>query len=54
MGSENAHGWIQNTENGLGFVFVLERYHKDGYEFFNHIVRVIDDDTWVSFVNVET
>jgi hypothetical protein len=29
----------------------LERYHKDGDEFLNHIVR---DETWVSFVNVET
>jgi hypothetical protein len=32
----------------------LERYHKDGDEFLNHIVRVADDETWVSFVNVET
>jgi phosphoribosylaminoimidazole-succinocarboxamide synthase len=32
----------------------LERYHKDGDEFLNHIVRVTGDGTWVSFVNVET
>jgi hypothetical protein len=32
----------------------LEPYHKDGDEFLNHIVRVTDDETWVSFVNVET
>jgi hypothetical protein len=32
----------------------LERYHKDGDEFLNHVVRVIDDDTWVSLVNAET
>jgi hypothetical protein len=32
----------------------LERYHKDGDEFLNHIERVTDDETWVSFVNVET
>jgi hypothetical protein len=32
----------------------LEQYHKDGAEFLNHIVRVTGDETWVSFVNVET
>jgi hypothetical protein len=32
----------------------LEQYHKDGSEFLNHIVRVTGDETWVSFVNVET
>jgi hypothetical protein len=32
----------------------LERYHKDGDEFLNHIVRVTGDETRVSFVNVET
>jgi hypothetical protein len=31
---------------------VFERYHKDGDEFLNHIVT--GDETWVSFVNVET
>jgi hypothetical protein len=31
----------------------LERYHKDGNEFLNHIMQVTDE-TWVSFVNVET
>jgi hypothetical protein len=30
----------------------LERYHKDGDEFLNHIVT--GDETWVSFVHVET
>jgi hypothetical protein len=34
--------------------FFLERYHKDGDEFLNLIVRVTDDETWVSFVNVGT
>jgi hypothetical protein len=34
-----------------GMIF-LERYNKVGDEFFNHIV--IGDETWVSFVNVET
>jgi hypothetical protein len=26
----------------------LERYHKDGDEFLNHILRVTGDETWVS------
>jgi hypothetical protein len=32
----------------------LERYRKDGDQFLNHIVRVTGDETWVSFLNVET
>jgi hypothetical protein len=32
----------------------LERYDKDGDAFFSHIVRETSDETWVSFVNVET
>jgi hypothetical protein len=32
----------------------LECYHKDGDEFLNHTARITDDETWVSFVNVET
>jgi hypothetical protein len=32
----------------------LERCHEDGDEFHNHIVRVTGDETWVSFMNVET
>jgi hypothetical protein len=54
MGSQNARGSAQNVENGFGFDFFLERYHKDGDEFLNHIVRVTGDETLVSFVNVET
>jgi hypothetical protein len=53
MGSENAHRQTQNAENGFGFNF-LEEYHKDGSEFLNHILQVTSDETWVSFVNVET
>jgi hypothetical protein len=33
---------------------LLQRHHKDGDEFLNHILRVTGNDTWVSFVNVET
>jgi hypothetical protein len=36
------------------FVDFLERYHKDGVEFLNHIVRVTGDETCVPFVNAET
>jgi hypothetical protein len=32
----------------------FEQYHKDGDEFLNHVIRVTGDETWVSFVNVET
>jgi hypothetical protein len=32
----------------------LEQYHKDGDEFLSHIVQVTGDETWVSFVDVET
>jgi hypothetical protein len=39
--------------DGFGFDF-LERYHKDGDEFLNHIVQVTGDETWLSFLNVET
>jgi hypothetical protein len=53
-GSEKAYGSAQNAKNGFGFDFFLERYHKDGDEFLNHIVRVTDDETWLSFVNAET
>jgi hypothetical protein len=55
MGPENAHACAQNAENVFGFCgLFLERCHKDGDEFLNHIVRVTGDETWVSFVNVET
>jgi hypothetical protein len=39
---KNAHECAQNKENGFGF---LERYHKDGDEFLNHILRVTSDET---------
>jgi hypothetical protein len=38
----------------LGLTFVLQRYHKDGDEFLNHIIRETGDETWVSILNVET
>jgi hypothetical protein len=52
VGSRNAHGCAQNTENGLGFQF-LERQHEDGDEFISQIVRVTIDETWDSFVKVK-
>jgi exosome complex RNA-binding protein Csl4 len=33
---------------------ILRLYHKHGDEVLNRIVRVTGDETWVSFVNVET
>jgi predicted nucleic acid-binding protein len=36
------------------FVDFLEQYHKDGNQFLNHIMWVTGDETWVSFVYVET
>jgi hypothetical protein len=52
MGSEDAHGCAQNSENGFGFDF-LQQYHKDSNDYLNHIVQVTADETWVSFANVE-
>jgi hypothetical protein len=43
-GFENAHGCAQKAENVFGFDFFLERYHKDGDEFLNNIVRVTGDE----------
>jgi hypothetical protein len=31
----------------------LQRYHKDGDKFLNHIAGVTGDETWVSFVDAE-
>jgi hypothetical protein len=41
----------QRVASALTF---LERHHKDGDEFLHHIIRVTDDQTWVSFLNAET
>jgi hypothetical protein len=40
---------MQRMASALTF---LKWYHTDGDEFLNHIIT--DDETWVSFVNVET
>jgi hypothetical protein len=42
------------TQRMASALTFLERYHKDGVEFLNHIIRVTDDEICVSFVNVET
>jgi hypothetical protein len=53
--SENAHRCAENAENGFGVSRIfLGRYHKDGEEFLDHIIRITGDETWISFVNVET
>jgi hypothetical protein len=43
----------QKTKRMALALTFLERYHKDG-EFLDHIKQVTGDETWVSFVNVET
>jgi hypothetical protein len=47
-------GEHENAKNGFGFAFFfLERYHKDGHTFLNHIVRVTDHISWISLANIE-
>jgi hypothetical protein len=41
---------IQRMASALTF---LEKYHKDGDEFLNHIVGVTGNEIWVSFINTE-
>jgi hypothetical protein len=36
------------------FADFLEESHKDGNKFLSHSVCITGDETWVSFVNVET
>jgi hypothetical protein len=53
--------WFQNLliaaykmqRMALALTF-LEQYHKDSDEFLTHIIRGTGDETWVSFLNVET
>jgi hypothetical protein len=45
---------VRKTQRMASALTILERYHKVGDEFLNHIIRVIGDETWVSLVNVET
>jgi hypothetical protein len=42
------------TQRMASALTFLRRYHKDGDEFLNHIVRITGDKTKISFVNVET
>jgi hypothetical protein len=53
IGFENADRCTQNAENCFSFDF-LEQHHKDEEEYLSHIVGVTGDETWVSFVTVET
>jgi hypothetical protein len=50
IGSRNAQ---ECTKNWECFSF-KEQYLKDGDEFLDHIAWVTGNETWVSFVNVET
>jgi hypothetical protein len=36
------------------FIDILERYHKDGDGFLNHIVWVTAEETRALFINAET
>jgi hypothetical protein len=42
---------MQRMTSALTF---LDQYHEDGNEFLSHIIQVTGNETWVSFVNVET
>jgi uncharacterized protein YbcV (DUF1398 family) len=42
------------TQRMASALTLLERCRKDGDEFFNHMVQVTGDVTWVLIVNVET
>jgi hypothetical protein len=53
MGFNSAHRCTQNEHNGSGFDFIRGIPQNDN-EFLSHIVQVTDDETWASFVNVET
>jgi hypothetical protein len=50
--------WLPNMLTGVHktqrIALALTVFHKDGEEYLSHIVRVTDDKTCVSFVNVET
>jgi hypothetical protein len=45
---------VHKTYRMASVLTFLEQYHKDIDEFFNHIIQVTGDYSWVSFVNVET
>jgi hypothetical protein len=53
--------WVPNmlpgahkTKRMYSTLTFVERCHNDGKNFFSHIVQATDDETWVSYVNVET
>jgi hypothetical protein len=45
---------VHETQRMASAMTFLERHHKDGGKFLDHILRVTGDETWVSFVNVGT
>jgi hypothetical protein len=51
MGSEISEECAKKQRIDSAFVDFLEQYHKDGNKFLSRIIT--DDETWVSFVNVE-
>jgi hypothetical protein len=42
------------TQRNASALTFLKRYRKDNNEFLSHIIRLTGDETWVSFVDVET
>jgi hypothetical protein len=48
---KGSHKMQRIASNGFDF---LERYHKDGDEFLNHIVAISGDETWGSVMDTET
>jgi hypothetical protein len=53
MGSENPQGCEQNAENVFGLDFFRGRPQRWRL-IFQSIMRVTGDETWASFVNIET
>jgi hypothetical protein len=53
MVSKNVHEAhkTQKMDSALNF---LKQLHKGGNEFLDDIVKVRDDENWISFVNVQT
>jgi hypothetical protein len=54
MGSSNAHECIQYAENGFGFDFFLSDTKKMAINFSITYIMLTGDETWISFVNIET
>jgi hypothetical protein len=45
---------VHKTQTMALVLTFLERYHKDGNKLLSHIIQVTGEESWDSFVNVET